>query len=265
MNINILEHNRIAWDKEVEGGNRWTIPVSQAETEAARKGKWEIYLTPTIPVPKGWFPDINNADLLCLASGGGQQGPLLSAAGANVTVLDYSTKQLDRDSSVAIRDSLELTTVQGDMADLHMFEDSSFDLIVHPVSNTFVPDVKPVWTEAFRVLRNGGTLLAGFTNPLAYLFDEELIEHENILQVQYSIPFSDLENIPKEKLNKYIDRKSPLEFSHTLDDQIGGQISAGFLIAGFYEDRSPPDEDDLLSKFIPIFIATKAVKPHVDP
>lgn len=265
MDINILEHNRIAWDKEVEGGNRWTIPVSQAETEAARKGKWEIYLTPTIPVPKGWFPDINNADLLCLASGGGQQGPLLSAAGANVTVLDYSTKQLDRDSSVAIRDSLELTTVQGDMADLHMFEDSSFDLIVHPVSNTFVPDVKPVWTEGFRVLRNGGTLLAGFTNPLAYLFDEELIEHENVLQVQYSIPFSDLENIPKEKLNKYIDRKSPLEFSHTLDDQIGGQISAGFLIAGFYEDRSPPDEDDLLSKFIPIFIATKAVKPHVDP
>jgi hypothetical protein len=68
-------------------------------------------------------------------------------------------------------------------------------------------------------------------------------------------------NLPHEKLDKYIESKSPLEYSHTLDDQIGGQIEAGFLIAGFYEDRSSEDEGDLLSEYIPIFIATKAIKP----
>jgi SAM-dependent methyltransferase len=263
MDIDILEHNRSAWDKEVENGNRWTIPVSRLEIEEARKGNWEIYLTPTIPVPKEWFPTIKNSDVLCLASGGGQQGPLLSAAGANVTVLDYSTRQLERDNSVAKRDELDLTTVHGDMADLHMFKDGSFDLIVHPVSNTFVPDVKPVWAEAFRVLRQGGTLYAGFTNPLAYLFDQELIDRANVLQVQYSIPYSDVESLPEGKLNRYIEKQTPLEYSHTLDDQIGGQVAVGFLITGFYEDRSPSDEDDLLSEYIPIFIATQAIKPLI--
>ena len=259
--MNILEHNRIAWDKQVEGKNRWTIPVSTEEIEAARKGDWEIVLTPNIPIPKEWFPPLENTDVLCLASGGGQQGPILAAAGACVTVLDYSTNQLAQDRLVAQRDSLEIKTVQGDMADLNMFDDQTFDLIVHPVSNTFVPDVRPVWAEAFRVLRSGGALLSGFTNPLAYLFDEELAESEGILRVVYSIPYSDVENLPQVKMEKYIEAKSPLEYSHTLDDQIGGQIEVGFLIAGFYEDRSSEDEDDLLSEYIPIFIATKAIKP----
>ena len=259
--MNILEHNRIAWDKQVEGKDRWTIPVSTAEIEAARNGDWEIVLTPNIPIPKEWFPPLENTDVLCLASGGGQQGPILAAAGACVTVLDYSTNQLAQDRIVAQRDSLEIKTVQGDMADLNMFDDQTFDLIVHPVSNTFVPDVRPVWAEAFRVLRSGGALLSGFTNPLAYLFDEELAESEGILRVVYSIPYSDVENLPRVKMEKYIEAKSPLEYSHTLDDQIGGQIEVGFLIAGFYEDRASEDESDLLSEYIPIFIATKAIKP----
>ncbi len=259
--MDILEHNRIAWDKQVEGKNRWTIPVSTEETEAARMGRWEIVLTPNIPIPKEWFPPLENADVLCLASGGGQQGPILAAAGARVTVLDYSTNQLAQDRSVAERDSLEIKTIQGDMADLNMLDDRTFDLIVHPVSNTFVPDVRPVWAEAFRVLRSGGALLSGFTNPLAYLFDQELTENEGTLRVVYSIPYSDVGNLPQEKMEKCIEAKSPLEYSHTLDDQIGGQIEGGFLIAGFYEDRSSEDEDDLLSEYIPIFIATRAIKP----
>jgi hypothetical protein len=111
------------------------------------------------------------------------------------------------------------------------------------------------------VLRSGGALLSGFTNPLAYLFDEEFAESEGTLRVVHSIPYSDVENLPQDKLEKYIEAQSPLEYSHTLDDQIGGQIEVGFLIAGFYEDRSSEDDDDLLSEYIPIFIATRAIKP----
>ena len=28
-----------------------------------------------------------------------------------------------------------------------------------------------------------------------------------------------------------------LEFSHSLDEQMGGQLAAGLVVAGFYEDR----------------------------
>jgi hypothetical protein len=42
------------------------------------------------------------------------------------------------------------------MADLGQFSNSCFDLIVHPVSNTFVPYVRPVWKEAYRFLRRPG-------------------------------------------------------------------------------------------------------------
>ena len=43
-------------------------------------------------MPADWFGDLAGAPVLCLASGGGQQGPLLAAAGARVTVFDnFST------------------------------------------------------------------------------------------------------------------------------------------------------------------------------
>jgi len=100
-----------------------------------------------------------------------------------------------QDRLVAERDSLTIRTVEGDMADLHMLPDESFGLILHPVSNVFVPDVRPVWREAFRVLRHGGVLLAGMSNPATYLFDYELADRTGILQVKYKLPYSDTESL----------------------------------------------------------------------
>jgi SAM-dependent methyltransferase len=252
----ILAYNRRAWNCQVGRGNRWTVPVGPEEVERARRGAWSIVLTPTKPVPAGWFPPLEGLEVLCLASGGGQQGPILAAAGANVTVLDNSPRQLDRDRLVADREGLPLTTVEGDMADLSAFPDGRFDLIVHPCSNAFVPDVKPVWREAFRVLRPGGTLLAGVTNPVAYLFDEAALERGE-LRVAYSIPYSDLTSLSEEERRRFAERDEPLAFGHTLDDQIGGQLAAGFAITGFYEDI---DLDSILGRIIPSYIATRAVK-----
>jgi SAM-dependent methyltransferase len=257
--VDIQGYNRIAWDRQVEQGNRWTIPVGDDVIAAARQGEWEILLTPTKPVPRAWFPDLREIDVLCLASGGGQQGPTLAAAGARVTVLDNSPRQLAQDRLVAERHALPVVTVQGDMADLSAFSDKSFDLIVHPVSNTFVPDVRPVWKEAFRVLREGGGLLAGFTNPAVYLFDYDLADRTGILKVKYALPYSDLTSLSPEERQRYIESDDPLEFSHTLEDQIGGQLDAGFLLTGLFEDYD--DKDDPLSKYMPAFIATRALKP----
>ena len=256
--MNIREQNRLAWDKQVESGNPWTIPFSPEEVAAARRGQVAILLTPTKPVPRAWFPDLQGCDVLCLASGGGQQGPILAAAGANVTVFDNSPRQLVQDRFVAERDGLEIATVEGDMRDLSVFPDESFDLVVHPVSNCFAPAVRPVWAEAFRVLRSGGSLLSGFNNPAVYLFDYELYDR-GILEVKHSLPYSDAASLSAEEKRQCLDKGEPLEFSHTLEDQIGGQIDAGFLIVGFYEDYRE-EENDALSKYMPIFIATRAVK-----
>lgn len=257
--MDVRTYNRTAWDKAVDDKIEWSIPVAPEITAAARRGDWRIVLTPTIPVPRAWFPaDLHGVDVLGLASGGGQQGPVLAAAGATVTIYDNSPRQLAQDRYVAGRDGLAIRTVEGDMRDLSVFADASFDLIVHPVSNLFVPEVRPVWQEAFRVLRPGGSLIAGFVNPITYIFDLNKADDERVLEVKYAIPFSDLTSTSDEDRQRLIDKGMPMEFGHSLDDQIGGQIDAGFLIAGFYEDRW---QDFVLDQYIATFIATRAVKP----
>lgn len=255
--MDIFKHNSTAWDHEVKRGSPWTQPVSTEEVNRARGGDFKIILTPTKPVPKEWLGDFSGKQVLCLASGGGQQGPLLAAAGAHVVVLDASTEQLERDRWVAARDHLELKTVLGDMRDLSLFQDGEFDLIVHPVSNCFIPDVKPVWRECFRVLKNRGSLLSGFNNPISYCFDRALYD-EGKLQFKWSVPYSDLVALTEAEQNEFIARHDPFEFGHTLEDQIGGQIAAGFAIRGFYEDKW--GSGTLEDKFYPHFMASWAAK-----
>ncbi|MCX6029785.1 MAG: class I SAM-dependent methyltransferase [Chloroflexi bacterium] len=259
--MDVRAYNRDAWNRQVADGNPWTIPVGPEVIAAAREGRWEVLLTPTKFVPRAWFPEMRGADVLGLACGGGQQGPIFAAAGARVTVFDNSPAQLAQDRLAAEREGLAITTVEGDMADLSAFADASFDLIFHPVSNVFAPDVRPVWREAYRVLRRGGALLAGYNNPAIYIFDLELADTKKVLRVKYTLPYSDVTSPSERKRRKYQRLGWPLEFSHSLEDQIGGQTDAGFLIAGLYEDGYPPEENDLLSKHMPIFIATRAIKP----
>ena len=254
----VRAHNRRAWDAQVAAGNRWTVPVSSAEIAAARAGQWSVVLTPTRPVPREWFPPLRAADVLGLASGGGQQCPLLAAAGARVTVFDNSDAQLAQDRMVAARDGLVLRTIQGDMANLAPLADAAFDLVFHPCANGFVPDVRPVWREAFRVLRPGGVLLAGMVNPAAYLFDERETASD-APAIRYALPYSDLASLPAEELARRAEAGEPLSFSHTLTDQLGGQLAAGFVLTDFYEDTW--DLEPLSRWFAPYF-ATRAVKPQ---
>jgi len=255
-----VKHNQHAWDMQVEKGNQWTIPVSSEIINQAKKGNWEVVLTPWKPVPKDWFPDLNSLKILCLASAGGQQAPIFGAAGAEVVVYDLSPEQLKKDQLVAERESLKIKTIRGDMSDLSPFSDQQFDLIFHPVSNCFVQNVLPVWRESFRVLKSGGILLAGFTNPIMYLFDESDPETPLNLNIVNKIPYSDLMILSLEQKEMYGKNGIPFEFGHTLEDQIGGQIDAGFIIKGFYEDKHSPKNHPLY-EHISTFIATKAIKP----
>src|SRR5512134_3580351 len=144
--MDIRSYNREAWNREVEGGqNRWSQPVDAETIAKARQGEFSILLTENLPVPRSWFPALQGAEVLCLASGGGQQGPVLAAAGAKVTVFDNSPAQLKQDQLVAERESLSLRTMEGDAADLSMFAGESFDLVFNPCSTVFMPDVRAVW------------------------------------------------------------------------------------------------------------------------
>jgi len=254
--MDVLSYNRKAWDRLVDQKGRWTQPVSSADVAKARKDDWRIVLTPTKAIPRQWFPPLKESRVLCLAAGGGQQGPILAAAGAQVTVFDNSTKQLEQDRLVADRESLELKTVQGDMADLSAFADATFDLIVHPCSNNFVEDILPIWKEAYRVLANAGSLLSGFHKPVCGAFDPELAK-KKVFQLRFKVPNSDLDLTEEERI-RFFGKDSPIEFVHSLEDQIGGQINAGFQIAGIYEDGWGGSEP--IDYYMKSFVATRALK-----
>ena len=121
MEMDIIKHNREAWNRRAALGNTWTIPVDRQTVEQAKTGNWDVFLTPTKPVPREWFGDLKNKRVLCLASGGGQQGPILAAAGARVTVFDNSPAQLEHDRKVAERSNLRTVTELGDIHDLTRF------------------------------------------------------------------------------------------------------------------------------------------------
>lgn len=250
-----IEENSAIWDERSENNDTWSIPVTSEMVKRAREGVWSIVLTPTKPVPADWFPEtLEGKKVLCLASGGGQQGPILAAAGADVTVFDNSKAQLGKDELVAKRDNLEIKTVQGNMQDLSVFEDESFDCIIHPWSNGYINDVRPVWKECARVLKKNGLLLSGFGNPIEYIFNAGKLE-QGILVVENSIPYADVEHMDDPETRRIVESGGYL-WSHTLEDQIQGQIAAGFAIVGFYEDIG----GTVLDRYINSSIATKAVK-----
>ncbi|GHD14698.1 SAM-dependent methyltransferase [Streptomyces finlayi] len=256
--IDPVAHNRAAWDTYVRKGNEWTRPVSSEVVERARAGDWSVVLIGHEPVDRSWLPaDLTGKDVLCLASGGGQQGPVLAAAGARVTVFDNSPGQLRQDRTVAERDGLDLRTVLGDMSDLGAFGDAEFDVVFHPVSNLFVPDVAPVWRECFRVLRPGGTLLAGFLNPDVYLFDHDALDERGELNVVHTLPYSDVARYSAEERAAKFGADAALEYSHTLTGQIGGQLAAGFVLTGFTEARH---QSDASAAYLSHYFATRAVK-----
>src|ERR1700722_9164202 len=229
-----VAHNRAAWDREVESGNEWTRPVGPEVIARAREGDWSVVLIGYEPVPRDWFPAaLAGVPVLCLASGGGQQGPVLAAAG----------------------EGLVLQTVLGDMRDLSAFPDASFDVVFHPVANVFCPDLQPVWDEAFRVLRPGGLLLGGVMNPDIFIFDVGALDRDEFV-VRHPLPFSTLDLPDAERRQHYGD--GPIEYSHSLTSQLGGQMAAGFCLTHLAE---APHHADATRRYMPGYIATRAIKP----
>ena len=253
---NYTEINSATIDKWVEDGWTWGIPISSEEFNRAKNGDWSVVLTPIKTVPREWFlPSYKNgrlegAKILGLASGGGQQMPVFAALGAACTVLDYSERQLESERLVAGREGYAIDIVKADMTKPLPFKDDSFDLIFHPVSNCYVEDVCHVWRECYRVLKPGGVLLAGIDNGFNYLFDES-----DPLRVVNKLPYNPLKN--PEHYKKSMENDGSIQFSHTLEEQLGGQLKAGFRLTELYEDF---DNEEGPGMYYPPFWASRAVK-----
>ena len=239
-------------DAWVADGWEWGTPISHERYLAALGGDWSMVLTPTREVPREWFFEgMRGKRVLGLASGGGQQMPVFAAMGCACTVLDYSEAQIASEVMVAEREGYEIRAVRADMTRPLPFEDGAFDLIFHPVSNCYVEDVLPIWRECFRVLAPGGRLLAGLDNGFNYVVDDD---EERIVRGLPFNPLRDPSLIPEKDLSEW-----GVQFSHTLDEQVRGQIQAGFRLLDLYEDTN--GEGRLHELGIPTFWATCAEKP----
>lgn len=245
------DENASTIDRWIEEGWEWGIPVDRKAVRLARRGQWSVNLTPTRKVPRWWFGDIKGKRVLGLASGGGQQIPLFAAAGAECWVLDYSQKQIDSEKLVAAREKLDVRAIRADMTQTLPFSDSFFDIVFHPVSNCYIKDVQHVWDECARVLKPGGRLLSGLDNGINYLFDGD-----DESAVTGYLPFDPLQN-PRQ-MKSLADSDCGVQFSHTIEEQIGGQLRAGFRLEDIYQDTN--GEGLLHEHGAPCFFATLAVR-----
>ncbi len=242
--------NKETIDRWVEEGWEWGKPTSHDAYISAKNGEWKVFLTPTFPVPHEWLGDLKGKKILGLASGGGQQMPIFNALGAECTVLDYSSKQIENEFLVAEREGYNIKAIEGDMTKILPFENETFDIVFHPVSNCYVEDVQHVFNEAYRVLKKGGILLAGLNNEINYIVDDEEKE------IVWKMPFNPLKD--KAAKEYMIKGNSGMQFSHNITEQIGGQLKAGFTLLDIYEDTNGSGR--LHEMNIKTYIATKSAK-----
>ena len=251
---NVDVQNAAAWDQltnDPRFSGAMSLPADRADAIAA--------LDPWLR--EGWQ---TGCELLCLGGGGGRQGPLHAIAGARVTVVDVSQKQLDHDRVVAQRLGLSLTLVCGSADRLAGLSSGVFDVVVQPVSGCYVADLANMYREVARVLRPGGCYLVQHKQPVSmrlihrpeggYQLTEPAIE-------QHALPAIGIDDSDAPAARE----RGTLEFAHSLDALIGGLCRAGFVIERFAEPPSadafaPPGSAAHQACFAPPYFKLKATK-----
>ena len=219
----------------------WSRCATEEDILAARRGQVHLHFFREKEVPAAWLPPLEGLRALALAGAGGLQGPILAAAGAQVTVFDLSRVMLDRDEAMAQQYQLPIRAIHGNMTDLSMFPDGSFDLIVNPPSLMYVPDVAPVFRDCARVLVPGGTLLMAAPAPVNYLCEWDQAQKAYIACNRMPYVSAEHDN-----------QGDWIEYGHTMESYLGGLLRAGFVITGYMEEQA----EDITE----LTFAVKAVK-----
>ena len=234
----ISQYNMGRWNELAESGVAYARPYLDLDEASARE----------LVDPDGIIGDVKGKDVLCLAGGGGQQSAGFCILGANVTVFDLSEVQLERDRQAASHYGLALRTIQGDMRDLSVFADDSFDVVWHAHSINFVPDAREVFRQVVRVLRPGGVYHVSCANPYFINVDPEdwtgdgypLWDTYGDGEIEIADPywtFSDSDGADQRV-------RGPREFRHTLETLVNGMIELGLNVVKIreYGDYDPNAE-----------------------
>jgi len=226
----INKTNRQRWNALADANVEWSRPFLDYTPEKAAQ---HVYR-------HGVLKDVTGKKVLCLASGGGQDSVAFGLLGANVTVLDLSDVQLERDRQGAAHHGLHVTTLQGDMRDLSVFSDDSFDVVWQVYSVNFIPSVEPVFREAARVLKPGGIYFVQFANPFVHSVDEEAWDGEAYpLKYRYLDGEDLTERFPhwdvEQPDGSTIQLDSPHEFCHALSTVLNTLVGQGFIFLGLWE------------------------------
>nr|MBR4279586.1 class I SAM-dependent methyltransferase [Clostridia bacterium] len=214
-------------DHLAENDVNWSQPATAEQLQNARAGKEELPFGNNRVIPPEWLGTLRGKRVLCLAGAGGLQAPIMACAGAEVTVLDLSQKMLDRDREIAAREGLNIRIEHGNMCDLSRFDDGSFDLVLNPPSLFYVPDVMPVFREVHRVLKPGGSFIMISMAPIAYVceYDEEADCYKAVNRMPYCSA-------------DHANQGNWVEYGHTMESYIGGQLQCGFVLSGYMESQT---------------------------
>jgi len=223
LDSNAHSSNRRAWDRLVDKHNRFTKPASD-----------EDFNNPLAVVDGcGWLGgDIRGKNVLCLAAGGGRQGPLYAAAGAKVTVVDISQAMLAIDREVAAKRKLNLQTVMTSMDELSMFGDEQFDIVIHPVSTCYVSDLQKVYSEVARVTRLRGLYISQHKQPTSLQISMSKPD-----QWGYVIghPYYSKKPLPPAAPESLVRESGTQEYLHRWEELIGLMCRNGFVIEDLIE------------------------------
>ncbi len=225
---NIYEQVEKNMDALAKNGVWWSACATPEQMENAKNGRLSLTLGTPLPVPSEWLGNLSGKDILCLAGAGGMQAPLLAAAGAKVTVLDLSENMLNKDRRMAKQYDLPLRIEHGSMTDLSRFADECFDCILNPASLFYVPDVHQVFRECYRVLKHGGSLILAAPNPIAYICDYVQTEDGGYYKAVNRMPYRSTE---------HSEQGNWVEYGHTMEDYLGGQLACGLVIKGYIEQQ----------------------------
>ncbi len=215
------DHNRRAWDSLVRERQRFTRPAEDAD-----------FANPLAAVDaSGWLgPSIAGRRVLCLAAGGGRQSALYAAAGGIVTVVDISPEMLTLDRQVAAERGLDVRTVETSMDDLSMMPAAGFEIVIHPVSTCYVPDIAAVYREVARVMAPGGLYISQHKQPASLQADvrPSAAGYELIEPYYRTGPLPAVEGCPHRE-------PGTLEFLHRWEELIGAMCRTGFVIEDLIE------------------------------
>ncbi|MEM9410790.1 MAG: class I SAM-dependent methyltransferase [Planctomycetota bacterium] len=254
---NFHEHNRLAWNRLAKSGNRFARPASEAD-----------YENPLASVDgPGWLgKSITGKRVLCLAAGGGRQGPIYAAAGAIVTVVDVSHEMLLLDQQVSKQKNFNIRTVETSMDDLSSFDSGVFDIVIHPVSTCYISNVQKVFDEVARVMVAGGVYISQHKNPTS--LQSSISPSDKGYVVEY--PFHRAEPLPEPRQENLVREPGMREYIHSTASLLGGICKAGFVISALSEpvhaDRNAEvGRFEHRSNYLPPYIRIKAVRDHSAP